>query len=313
MRPVHRRTRGRLVKVAVLMGGNSAEREVSLNSGKAVVEALRRTGTDVEEFSYEGDVREVLPSLADADVVFLALHGGDGENGAVQRILENEGIVYTGSDPDASALAMNKLESKRVMIENNLPTPPWEFYEDAESFQGSTSTDRQYPLIVKPNAEGSTVGLTLVTSEADLSPAVRLANQFGNGVLLEQYIPGRELTVGTLGDEALPSVEIIPSHDYYDYECKYTSGMSNYICPAETSAAIASKLAQTSLTIHAALGCRHYSRVDFRLSPENRFYCLEVNTLPGLTATSLVPKAAAAVGLSFEELVLKICRMALDG
>ena len=301
------------MKIAVLMGGNSAEREVSLHSGEAVVGALQRTGTDVFACDYEGDIRNYLANLVEADVVFMALHGGEGENGTVQRILEEESIVYTGSGPDASALAMDKLASKKLMVENELPTPGWDFFSSSEDFEAFGEKNRNYPLIVKPNGEGSTVGLTIVKSEAKLLPAVQTAEKCNSGILLEEYIPGRELTIGILGEETLPCIEILPSHDHYDYECKYTAGMSNYICPAEMPAALASQLAQSSLAIHNLLSCRHYSRVDFRLTPEDSFFCLEVNTLPGLTDTSLVPKAASIMGISFEDLVLKLCEMALHG
>ncbi|MEE2877043.1 MAG: D-alanine--D-alanine ligase [Candidatus Neomarinimicrobiota bacterium] len=300
------------MKVVVLMGGNSAEREVSLNSGNAVVSALRLTSADVSGCIYEDKIEDYLEELVGADVVFLALHGGEGENGEVQRILEREGIVYTGSGPDASAVAMDKNASKKLMIENELPTPAWCFFHNSEEYDLSFADELGYPMIVKPNREGSTVGLSIVHSEANLKSAIEEADSCGGGVILEEYIPGRELTVGILGNISLPCIEIIPSHDHYDYECKYTSGMSDYICPADLPAALASQLSQTSLTMHQIVGCRHYSRVDFRLSPENSFYCLEVNTLPGLTDTSLVPKAAAVLEMSFTELILKLCRMALD-
>ena len=301
------------MKIAVLMGGNSAEREVSLHSGEAVVEALQGSGIDVFTCDYEGDIRNFLSKLSGADVVFMALHGGEGENGIVQGVLEEESIIYTGSGPDASVLAMDKVASKKVMIENDIPTPDWEFFTSCENFEASGEKNRNYPLIVKPNGEGSTVGLTIVKSEAELLPAVQIAEKCGSGILLEDYIPGRELTIGILGEEALPCIEILPLHDHYDYECKYTAGMSNYICPAEMSTVLASQLAQSSLDIHNLLGCRHYSRVDYRLSPEGSFFCLEVNTLPGLTDTSLVPKAAAVMETPFEDFVLKLCTMALHG
>tara|TARA_Y100000590_G_scaffold365043_1_gene423713 strand:- start:2680 stop:3588 length:909 start_codon:yes stop_codon:yes gene_type:complete len=301
------------VKVAVLMGGNSAEREVSLHSGRAVVSALRSASVDVFDCIYDGDIRDYLTQLAKADVVFVALHGGEGENGEVQQVFDEEGLLYTGSGSEASALAMDKNASKQLMIENELPTPEWLFFENDDWANVGAKNDLVYPLVVKPNGEGSTVGLSIVRSAADLVPAIEKANECKSGIILEEYIPGRELTVGILGDEALPCVEIIPTHDHYDYECKYTSGMSNYICPAGLPAALASQLSQTSLAMHDILGCRHYSRADFRLSPENSFYFLEVNTLPGLTDTSLVPKAAEVLGISFKELIVKLCGMALNG
>ena len=300
------------MKVAVLMGGNSAEREVSLHSGRAVVSVLRSTSVDVFDCVYDGNIRDYLTQLATADVVFMALHGGEGENGEVQQVFDEKGIIYTGSGPEASSLAMDKNTSKQLMVENELPTPEWLFFENDDWATIDSKGDFGYPLIVKPNGEGSTVGLSIVRSEADLIPAMEKANESKSGIILEEYIPGRELTVSILGDEALPCVEIIPSHDHYDFECKYTTGMSSYICPADLPAALASQLSKTSLAIHEIIGCRHYSRADFRLSPENSFYCLEVNTLPGLTDTSLVPKAAEVLGISFKELTLKLCRMALD-
>ncbi|MFL3050063.1 MAG: D-alanine--D-alanine ligase [Candidatus Neomarinimicrobiota bacterium] len=300
------------MKVAVLMGGNSSERLVSLKSGEAVVTTLKERDVDVYTCIYDGNINDYIPRLKTFDVVFLALHGGEGENGKIQEIFEREKIIYTGSKPSASALAMDKSAAKRLMIENNIPTPAWRFFDNKNTFKRQKKNELSFPVVVKPNSEGSTVGLTIVQSPKELEKAVNKASSFDGGILFEEYIPGREFAIAILGNDALPCIEIIPSHDHYDYECKYQGGMSKYICPAELPADLGSKLAQSALSFHKTLGCRHYSRTDFLLTEENRFFCLEINTLPGLTKTSLLPMAATAVGISFGQLIQKLCRMAID-
>jgi|TARA_B100000686_G_C16799894_1_gene985163 D-alanine-D-alanine ligase len=300
------------MKVAVLMGGNSSERLVSLKSGEAVIMALKERNIDVYTCIYDGNISDYIPRLKAFDVVFLALHGGEGENGKIQKILEREQIIYTGSKPSASALAMDKSVSKRFMIENNIPTPAWHFIDNKNILKRHKKIEFGFPVVVKPNSEGSTIGLSIVQYPKELEKAMKKASSSDGGILFEEFIPGRELAIAILGNDALPCIEIIPSHDHYDYECKYQGGMSKYICPAELPAELASKLAQSALLLHKALGCRHYSRTDFRLSQENNFFCLEINTLPGLTKTSLFPMAAKAFGISFGQLIQKICRMAID-
>jgi D-alanine-D-alanine ligase len=251
-------------------------------------------------------------AVNEAEVVFLALHGGAGEDGTIQALLELAGKPYTGSGVLASALAMDKAVSKRMFRDEGIPTPEWVVLSagdeppmvDVEALGG-------YPLIVKPNTEGSTVGLTVVTRAQDLPDAVALAAEYGPDVLVERYIPGRELTVAVLGDEALPIVEIKPKGGFYDYEHKYTAGMSEYFCPADLPEPLAARIRDLGLRAAQALGCRGVSRVDFRLSPANEPYCLEVNTIPGMTPTSLVPMAAKARGLSYDQLVSKMLDLAV--
>ncbi len=300
------------MKVAVLMGGNSSERLVSLKSGEAVVTTLKERDIDVYACIYDGNINDYIPRLKEFDVVFLALHGGEGENGKIQEIFEREQIIYTGSKPSASALAMDKSAGKSLMVENNIPTPAWRFFDNKNTFKSQKKNELSFPVVVKPNSEGSTVGLTIVKSPKELEKAVNKASSYDGGILFEEYIPGREFAIAILGNDALPCIEIIPSHDHYDYECKYQRGMSKYICPAELPEDLGSKLAQSALSFHKTLGCRHYSRTDFLFTEENQFFCLEINTLPGLTKTSLLPMAAKAVGISFGQLIQKLCRMAID-
>ncbi|MEE9167453.1 MAG: D-alanine--D-alanine ligase [Candidatus Neomarinimicrobiota bacterium] len=300
------------MKVGVLMGGNSSEWEVSLNTGQTVSEAVERIGWDAHPCPYEDDISSVIPTLKTVDVVFNALHGGEGENGVVQGILEKNGIRYTGSGPEASALAMDKQKTKVLLSRNSIATPPWLFLptEDATGVN-SEGGKITYPVVVKPRADGSTMGVSLVKRAEDFDSAVALAREFGPDVIVERYIPGREITVAILDNSALPVIEIIPTNELYDYQCKYTTGMSQYECPARLTGELAEAVSSASERISSLLGCRHYCRVDFRLNSDGLFFCLEVNTLPGLTGTSLVPKAGGAKGISFEELIEKIVTAAL--
>jgi len=332
------------LRVLILVGGASAERDVSLATGQAVLEALRNQGHDVlaidtacgrrlldtskslipqgiktvppEAEKAVSTANEVvtalaLPDAAAIDVVFLALHGGDGEDGHIQALLDMARVKYTGSGVTASALAMNKHMAKKLFESEGILTPEWTRqssrpeYADVAGHLGS-------PFVVKPNEQGSTVGLSIVKSEAEYLPAVDLAFRYGPSILLERYIAGRELTVAILGNKALPIVEIIPEHGLYDYECKYTSGKSKYVCPAEISTDQSDALQDAARKAFSVLGCSGYARVDFRMNNQGAVYCLEINTLPGMTASSLVPKAAAAEGIPFEKLIEAICRLAID-
>ena len=295
------------MKIAVLMGGDSSEREVSLKTGHTVVEAIKEIGWKVTPCLYKHTLNRVLPDLKAANVVFNALHGGDGEDGTVQQILEDNHIKYTGSDPEVSSLAMDKTRTKLLLKKNHIVTPEWlhlriESPGDLEDIE----RDLMYPVVVKPNADGSTMGISLVKQDKDLDTALKMALEFSSEILIEDYIPGREMTVAILGDSALPIVEILPSHELYDYRCKYTEGMSHYICPADLSVELAEGISKTAETISRLMNCRHYCRVDFRLDHNGIFYCLEVNTLPGLTSLSLVPMAAMEAGISFEKLIKRI-------
>ena len=243
-------------------------------------------------------------------MLFLALHGGRGEDGTIQTLLEMVGVPYTGSGRLGSAMAMDKDISKRLFRLAGVPTADWVMAPAARADVG-----RQFgwPVVIKPSKQGSTVGLTVVKSPADYEAAVSLARQYDDEVMIERFVPGRELTVGILEGRALAVGEIIPRHEIFDYECKYTPGMSQEIFPADLPSSTTQECCRLGVLAHEALKLGGYSRVDFRLTPEGELFCLEVNTLPGMTATSLMPQAASAVGINFPELCERICRVARRG
>jgi len=327
------------MKVALLMGGRSSEREISLRTGRGIAQALRNLGHEVsaidaangrllpageeERAALPAEAVQALPASSStamtqgdavgaAEVVMIALHGGAGEDGTVQALLELAGKPYTGSGVLASALAMNKAMSKRLFEREGVPTPRWVLLTAGDP-PGTIDVSALggYPLVVKPNTEGSTVGLTIVTEPAGLADAIACAAAYGSEVLIEAFIPGRELTVAVLGDEVLPIVEIRPKGGHYDYESKYTAGMSEYFCPADLPEPIAQRVRDLGLRAARALGCRGVVRADFRLNPQGEPFCLEVNTVPGMTPTSLVPMAAKARGISYDQLVGRMLDLAL--
>lgn len=330
------------MRVTVLTGGTSSERDVALASAVQIVSALRKCGHEVavvdtargfipeadEGRELRGQVGVAPPSIEslrslergllvsglgdmavvrEADVIFLALHGGTGEDGTLQALLEIIGVPYTGSGPMASGIAMDKDISKRLFRVAGVATADW-----AMAPISVTEVQRRFgwPVVVKPSKQGSTVGLTVVRKASEFEPAVSLAAKYDDEVMVEAFVPGRELTVGILDDKALAVGEIIPRHEIFDYECKYTPGMSEEIFPADIPPALAAECQRLSLAAHRALKLGGYSRVDFRLTPEGSLSCLEVNTLPGMTATSLMPQSARAVGIEFPELCDRICRSA---
>jgi D-alanine-D-alanine ligase len=290
------------------MGGWSGEREVSLRTGQAVAAALERMGHLVTPVDAGRDLALRLAETA-PEVVFIALHGRGGEDGAVQGLLEVMGIPYTGSGILASALAMDKKHTKWLLERHGLPTPPWGTVRAPSPIPRGLPP---CPVVVKPTCEGSTIGLRLVREEAALAPALAQSLAFGPEVMVEAYIPGRELTVGVVGGKSLPAVEILSPGDIYDYDSKYTPGRSTYRVPAELEAGTASLLADLASRTYGVLGCRGQARVDFRLDPQGRPWILEVNTIPGMTETSLLPKAAAAAGVGFDQLVDIILREAVS-
>jgi D-alanine-D-alanine ligase len=333
------------MRVTVLTGGTSTERDVALASAVQVIAALRTRGHDVavvdtargyipqsdeaallsavvgiepppidELHSLErGLLLSGLANLAvvrDADVLFLALHGGRGEDGTIQTVLEMMGVPYTGSGRLGSAMAMDKDISKRLFRAAGVPTADWVM---APASRSQIDRDFGWPVVVKPSKQGSTVGLTVVKTAKDYDTAVTLARQYDDEVMIERFVPGRELTVGVLEGSSLAVGEIIPRHEIFDYECKYTPGMSQEIFPADLPEAVAAECGRLSLLAHEALKLGGYSRVDFRLTPAGELFCLEVNTLPGMTATSLLPQAARAGGIDFPELCERICRAARRG
>jgi len=243
-------------------------------------------------------------------VLFLALHGGRGEDGTLQTLLEMVGVPYTGSGRLGSAMAMDKDVSKRLFRMAGVPTADWLM---APADQARVGRELGWPLVVKPSKQGSTVGLTVVKRAADYAEAVALARRYDDEVMVERFVPGRELTVGVLEGRALAVGEIIPRHEIFDYECKYTPGMSQEIFPADLPPTVAAECGRLSLLAHDALKLGGYSRVDFRLTPAGELFCLEVNTLPGMTATSLLPQAARAAGIEFPDLCERICRAARVG
>ena len=288
-------------KIAVLMGGSGEEREVSLKSGKAIKKALNENGYDVLSIVMDNRVSGIIEKLSSVDMVFLGLHGDIGENGTIQGLLDALGIIYTGSGPLSSAICMDKNISKIIAKNNGIMTPKWKLCDTVID-----DAKMNYPVIVKPNGQGSTVGLRIAHNESELKPALEYAFNYDNSVLVEEYIQGRELTVMLIDGKAQPVCEIIPSHEFYDYECKYTAGMSKYICPAEIDDNISNYVKKISENLFDLLKCENYSRADFRMDDQNKFWFLEMNTLPGMTDTSLAPMSALAAGISFNELIDKI-------
>ena len=289
-------------KVAVLMGGVSLEREVSLSSGAAVAEGLRESGYEVEEVDVRGRRLELPPGI---EAVFIALHGEFGEDGGVQASLRELGLPYTGSDPESSALAFDKHASKLRLREAGVPTPAWDLLGPGEP------RAMPLPVVVKPQSQGSSFGVQRALEESQWPKALADALKFGGKALVETYIEGRELTVGLLGDEALPVVEICAPRGDYNYQAKYTAGITQYQAPAPLPEAEARLAQEVALATYRELGARGFGRVDLRRSTAGEMFVLELNTIPGFTKTSLLPKAAAAAGIGFQELCCRIMESAM--
>ncbi len=305
-----------LGRIGVLMGGPSSEREISLKSGHAVYEALKNLGLDVVAVDIKTDREQDnidLLRLAKLGCAFLALHGYYGEDGRIQEIMDLLKIPYTSSGASASRLAMDKIASRKVFQGGGLTVPEYEVLE-----KGSLKKDWRYgnslglPVVVKPCANGSSIGLSIVDKPEAVNEAVELAFTFDDRVLLEKYISARELTVGILDDEALPVVEIIPKKRFFDYEAKYQSGMTDYIVPAELDKETAKIVQNAALKAHRLLGCFGCSRVDILLDKEANPFVLELNSIPGLTPTSLLPKAARVAGIDFAQLCVRLIQLAYE-
>lgn len=302
-------------RIGILMGGYSSEREISLKSGKAIDEALNRQGfdavpldiTDKEEGKITSFIRE-----AGLDLAFIALHGHLGEDGTIQSILEELEIPYAGSGVAASRLALDKAAAQDLFRRNNIRVPPHvTFLKQNESWDRVLVHELDFfPVVVKPACEGSSIGISLVREPESMEEALQKAWQYGEKVLVEQYIQGREMTVGILGQRALPVVEIRSSREFFDFTAKYSQGMSDYIVPAQIPDALALRLQETALKAHRILGCEDISRADFILAPDGVHYILEVNTVPGFTATSLLPKAAKQIGIEFDSLCVRLVELA---
>jgi D-alanine-D-alanine ligase len=331
------------MRIAVLFGGTSAERDVSIASGAQVVAALRSRGHEViaidpavgrirpadeakalrpgvapapPDQALLGslrivDLRSVLhdPAVGRIDCVFIAMHGSFGEDGTLQALLDTTGIPYTGSGMRGSAIAMDKDISKRLFQHAGVPTPRWIM---APVTADDVCREVGYPAVVKPSKQGSTVGLSIVREPDQLDAAVREAYRFDDEVMIERFVPGRELTVPILGDTALPVGEILSKKEIFDYEAKYQPGLAEEIFPAQLAAEVSDLVQRLAVTAHRALKLGGYSRVDFRLDPQGGLWCLEANTAPGMTAASLFPKGAAAAGIPFAQVCERICMLALQ-
>jgi len=296
-------------RIGILAGGPSSEREISLKSGKAVRKALHGAGLDAVfmDINEEGFIRAI--DRSGIDVAFIALHGRFGEDGTVQKILEKKNIKYTGSGPESSSLALDKVASKKRFKSEGLKMPGCCVVKAGEDI---SRLDIRFPCVVKPRREGSSIGLSVVRSEGLLSKAVKEAFQFDENILIEDFVTGREITVGVLDDSALPIVEIVPADGVYDFEAKYRSTGTRYIAPAELEKGQYARVQEEGLKAHRALGCKSFSRVDLILSGEGEIFVLEVNTIPGLTERSLLPMAAKAAGLDFLQLCVKMLCGALS-
>ncbi len=305
-------------RVAVLKGGRSLERQVSLRSGARVEDALERLGHEVEGIDVSHDLVARLQATA-PDAAFIALHGRDGEDGTVQSLLEVLGIPYTGSRVSACMRCSNKIVAKHAMLDAGLPTPDFQPFAEA-AFKdlgaagalGVIEERLAFPIVVKPADQGSALGIRFARSPADVPPAILAAFSYSGQVLLERHVRGRELAVAILGDEPLPIVEAVPrEEDFYDFESRYTIGRTSFVCPAELPAALTREAQELALAVFRLLGCRGFARVDLMLEDDTEdLYVLEANVIPGLTDTSLVPQAAEAAGIGFDALVGRILELA---
>ncbi len=337
------------MKIAVLFGGISTERNVSIAGGKSVIEALRQLGHEVvavdPAFGVDKERRaesmltdvEAYPSLEelaqfnsrsiidcinselfdDVEVAFLVLHGKYGEDGLIQALLEMRGIPYTGSGVKANAVAIDKAATKTLLNADGILTPQWLIVDKSDADNFDLIKDIRKGLgakvVIKPNDQGSTIGITMVLDGNldEIANGIREAAKYSDVIVIERFIEGRELTVGIVGDEVLPVIEIVAEGGFYDYKRKYSKGHTEYICPAEITNDVAEFTQNMAVMAHQALGCYGLSRIDFRLDEDNQPYCLEVNTIPGFTSTSLVPKAAKLLGYEFPELCQKLIDLAL--
>ena len=290
------------------MGGRSAEREVSLRSGSAIFEALKGLGYHAAAIDVGPDIPVVLQNEK-IEIAFIALHGGYGENGSIQGMLEVLGIPYTGSGVLASALAMDKEASKKVFLYHNIPVPPFIVLSKGQAAQ---SIAFDLPWVVKPATEGSSVGVSIVKDKEHFEMSLEKAFSYGSRIIVEKYIEGKEVQVGILNGKVLGGVEVRPSLEFYSYEAKYTAGLTEYILPPEIGRETCAKAEAAALLSHNALGCSGATRIDLRIDSAGNPYVLEVNTIPGMTATSLLPKIAGRAGFDFPGLIEEILRGVFD-
>lgn len=314
-------TKGLVTKkrIGVLMGGLSAERDVSIRSGLAIYQGFQELGYDVVLIDVNKNIAELIKKEK-IRIAFLALHGGTGENGAIQGLLDVLGVPYTGSGVLASALAMDKEASKKIFIYHGLSVAPFIVVQRQAKKSGDRRFASQYapavdfplPWVVKPSAEGSSIGVNIVKEESELNACLDKAFSFGPRVIIEKFIKGREIHIAVLGDRVPGGVEVRPSLEFYNYEAKYTSGLTEYIIPPEIDEGVYENIKNTALKTFQALGCSGAARVDFIVEENtNTPYVLEVNTLPGMTTTSLLPKIAGSAGMKFNDLIEEILRLAV--
>jgi len=298
----------KIKKIGVIYGGKSSEREVSLKTGAAIAQALKKEKYDVVliDSGKKDFIKKLLSSKI--DFAFIALHGPFGEDGTMQGLLEIFGILYSGSGVLASALAMNKIYSKKIFESENIPTPKWQIITNYKL----QITNYELPVVIKPARQGSAIGITIVRKKTQLKKAIKNALKYDDEAIVEEYIEGTEITVPILGDKPLTPIEIIPKNDFYDFYSKYAAGGSRHLIPPRLSQKIINKAKQLGLLAHKSLGCRAMSRVDMIVDKINALYVLEVNTIPGMTATSLFPESAKYDGYTFGKLLKKIIELSLN-
>jgi D-alanine-D-alanine ligase len=301
-------------RVGVLMAGPSSEKKISLKSGHAILGALKASGINalpviIKSSKINDNIR--LLKFKKLDCAFIALHGSFGEDGGIQSILNRLKIPYTGSGVRASRLAMDKIGSRNIFRKHGLDVPCSKVMT-RKSFKADGLSSFSLPIVIKPASNGSSIGLSIVRDKKSISSAIELAFKFDKRIIIEEYVKGRELTAGILDDKALPLVEIFPKHFFFDYSAKYKKGMTDYVVPAKLPGKIAAKIKKRALSAHKLLGCSGCSRVDIILDAKNKPVILEVNTIPGFTATSLLPKAADKSGIGFNELCVKLLELAYE-
>jgi D-alanine-D-alanine ligase len=298
--------------VAVVMGGPSSERDVSIASGQAVLAALERLGYEARSLDFDGRFVEAMAAFA-PDVVFNALHGPGGEDGTIQGILDWLGVPYTGSDLRGCALSMDKHLTKKLLSAEGLPTPAWDTFDLEGGTLPLLPGSLNLPLVVKPRNEGSSAGVSIVRTHEEWSRTMIAISENRSTILAEEYVEGREFGCGVLFETALPVIEILPQgREFYDYQAKYAAGGSRHETPADIDRDLSHRLAMLALSTHRLMGLRDYSRTDFIVTPAGRPYILEINSLPGLTPTSLFPDECAAMGITFDALIDRLIRAALD-
>ncbi len=310
------RTVKRLGHIGILMGGYSSEREISLHSGHAVFTALKAAGCQITAVDITSDDEDKIFDMikkVDMDVAFITLHGRLGEDGTIQSLLEKAQIPYPGSGVASSRLAINKAKTQSLLKSKNIPVAEHVVFQNASRLKVQEIwKSLPLPVVVKPSCEGSSIGITLVAEKKHLEVAIQEAFRYGKEVLVERFIQGKELTVGILAEEPLPIVEICHQNKFFDFTSKYKSGTTQYIVPARIDEQIARKVQSLALDAHQALGCEDFSRIDIMLDENSNPYVLEVNTIPGFTARSLLPKAALAQGIDFTQLCLQLVELAYE-